>query len=266
MAKKSDDPQPVEGAPSWMVTYGDMMTLLLCFFVIIVAMSETKKDERFRKVMEAIRQQFGYHAAMQSTPGKRPPMNSLRDRLSGARRPESQQNHKHGNRTRSLSGRFVRVRRVREGLKITLGGPVLFKRGRAELSPEARDELENVAGALAGKPHKLAVKGHTDRRPLPPDSPYADRWDLGYARAKMVAEFLIAHGIDAARINIATAGAHETYKQTRQEVQRVLNRRVEIYVTESYVGDYLGKTRADAASGPTRGAARSQAQSAAAPG
>ena len=44
------------GAPAWMVTYGDMMTLLLCFFVIIVAMSEIKKEEKFRQVLESIRQ------------------------------------------------------------------------------------------------------------------------------------------------------------------------------------------------------------------
>ena len=43
-----------KGAPEWLVTYGDAMTLLLCFFVIIVSMSEVKKDERFQRVMERL--------------------------------------------------------------------------------------------------------------------------------------------------------------------------------------------------------------------
>ena len=50
------------GAPEWMVTYGDMMTLLLCFFVIIVSMSEIKKDEKFLQVLESIRSAFGSKA------------------------------------------------------------------------------------------------------------------------------------------------------------------------------------------------------------
>ncbi len=57
MARKKDNPQ---GAPDWMVTYGDMMTLLLCFFVILVSMSELRQETRFKKVMESIRQAFGY--------------------------------------------------------------------------------------------------------------------------------------------------------------------------------------------------------------
>ena len=56
MARKKK--QAPAGAPQWMVTYGDMMTLLLCFFVIIVSMSEIKKDERFQEVIESIRSAF----------------------------------------------------------------------------------------------------------------------------------------------------------------------------------------------------------------
>ena len=251
MAKKSEE-RTAEGAPGWMVTYGDMMTLLLCFFVIIVAMSETKKDEKFRKVMDAIRQQFGYHAAARAVPGSSPPLNSLLDRLSGAGLPRSQDAGKHGNKTRSLTGKFLRVRTVRDGLKITLGGPVLFKWGHAALSGLAQDELNTMAEILAGKPHKMTIKGHTDCRPLPSGSPYADQWDLGYARAKTVAESLIRKGIDPARISIATSGPFETVKQTRSDVQRALNRRVEIYVTEAYVRDYRGPSKAPGASATDR--------------
>ena len=250
MAKKRKEEPKLEGAPEWMVTYGDMMTLLLCFFVIIVAMSETKKDEKFLKVMNAIRQQFGYYAATQAVPGMSPPLNSLLDRLSGAGLPLSTHAGKHGNRTRSLVGKFLRVRTVRDGLKITLGGPVLFKQGRADLPDAARDELNTLAEILVGKPHKLSVKGHTDRHPLKEGDPHKDKWDLGYARAKAVAQYLIGKGVDRQRINIASAGPHETFKQTRSEVQRSLNRRVEIYVTEAHVQDYLGGPKRQGAPGP----------------
>jgi flagellar motor protein MotB len=49
-----------------MVTFGDMMSLLLCFFVIIVSMSEIKKDERFQVVMESLRKAFGNTGEMRA--------------------------------------------------------------------------------------------------------------------------------------------------------------------------------------------------------
>ena len=64
--KKQEGPK---GAPEWMVTYGDAMTLLLCFFVIIVSMSEVKKDERFQEVVESLRRAFGgYVGAVGAVP------------------------------------------------------------------------------------------------------------------------------------------------------------------------------------------------------
>jgi len=65
--------QDEEGAPAWMVTYGDMMTLLLCFFVIIVALSEIKEDERYRAVVESLQEAFGYRGGVGTAPTETPP-------------------------------------------------------------------------------------------------------------------------------------------------------------------------------------------------
>ena len=77
--KKSE---PKAGAPEWMVTYGDTMTLLLCFFVIIVSMSEVKKDEKFQQVVESIRKAFGgYVGNIGALPIENTPTGSLLQRL-----------------------------------------------------------------------------------------------------------------------------------------------------------------------------------------
>ena len=60
MAVKKKPAAESAGAPLWMVTYGDMVTLLLTFFVMLLAMSEVKKDDRFIDFMQAIREAFGY--------------------------------------------------------------------------------------------------------------------------------------------------------------------------------------------------------------
>ena len=75
MARKKKPPPP--GAPEWMVTFGDMMSLLLCFFVIIVSMSEVKQDQRFQKVIESIKRSFGSDMSIGVAPGDNVPTNTM---------------------------------------------------------------------------------------------------------------------------------------------------------------------------------------------
>ncbi|NLF31949.1 MAG: MotB, partial [Planctomycetes bacterium] len=82
MARKQQAPQ---GAPEWVLTYGDMMSLLLCFFIMIVAMSELKQDERFRKVVESVQREFGYSRSIGMAPADMPPeMSPTQRRLATA--------------------------------------------------------------------------------------------------------------------------------------------------------------------------------------
>ena len=57
MAKKCKCAPP--GAPAWVMTYGDMMTLLLTFFIMLVALSEIKKEDQFRAIVKAVKKAFG---------------------------------------------------------------------------------------------------------------------------------------------------------------------------------------------------------------
>src|SRR6185312_4715205 len=67
---------PPAGAPEWVVTYGDMMSLLLTFFIMLVSMSELKSDSgKYRAMLDAIKQVFGPEAGVYGAPG-----NSLQKR------------------------------------------------------------------------------------------------------------------------------------------------------------------------------------------
>ncbi len=69
-----------DGAPAWVVTYGDMMSLLLTFFIILVSMSELKADHKFQRVMESLRQALDTRVASAvSRPNNRPSHRSLSD-------------------------------------------------------------------------------------------------------------------------------------------------------------------------------------------
>ncbi len=239
MARKKKEQRA--GAPDWMVTFSDMMTLLLCFFVILVSMSEIKKDKKFYEVMESLRVAFGGHQALvgavQSDNTRK---NSLIEMLMELQLPSPVK--KQGDTDDpGIEGRKWRVTDVRHGTKIVVGGQISFGRFSATLMPEARRLIAKTADVVRGQNFKIAVTGHATREPLPPDSPHLDKMELSYARAKAVRDELEANGVRATRILCIAAGDSEPLlAQAYTEERRAENRRVEIVVTEDTVEDYEG--------------------------
>ena len=67
-----EEPEP--GIPEWVVTFGDMMSLLLTFFIMLVSMSEMKEDEKYQAMVESFREQFGHDLTQASmVPGNSKP-------------------------------------------------------------------------------------------------------------------------------------------------------------------------------------------------
>ncbi|MCP4248214.1 MAG: OmpA family protein [bacterium] len=233
------------GAPEWMVTYGDMMTLLLCFFVLLVAMSEIKQEDKFLQVVESIRKAFGYERAIQTAPGPEVPLNALiRDLQTIIVPPEV--SHQGDADEEGIEGRVVKVTDVRDGIQIVVGGRITFPRFSAVLKPQAEERLTRVAEKIRGKNTKIIVRGHATREPLPEDSMYDDAMDLSYARTRAVAAALVGSGVRAPRITIEANGDREPLNaQAYTEKRRAVNRRVEIIVTEALLQEYAGNPMTD---------------------
>jgi len=229
------------GAPEWMVTYGDMMTLLLCFFVILVSMSEVKKDQKFQEVMDSIRTAFGYDGAIGSVPVTNSNKNSLVEQLRKVVLPELTK--KEGDSDdEGIDGRVFRVTNVRDGIHVEMGGRISFERFKAELKPEARALLEGLVSKVMGHRTIIRVRGHATLEPLPAESPFRDPMALSVARARGVADALVELGIRAERIRVEGAGNYEPLlAQAYTEERRAVNRRVEVIVTEAIVDDFAGK-------------------------
>lgn len=230
-----------EGAPDWMLTYGDMMSLLLCFFVIIVSMSEIKKDEKFLKVLESIKQAFGYDAQIGNVPIPKPVQNSMLQQLQQIIVPIWE--HNRGDTTQeSMEALKPLVTDVREGILVEIGGRIAFDRFSAVLHPEAEDMIAQLAAKVAGHKTIIKITGHATTEPLPPDSPYGDPWGLSYARARAVADTLEAHGVRPDRVRLVAAGCQAPLEaHAYDEPTRAVNRRVEIVVTEALVDEYAGR-------------------------
>ena len=244
-----DQEEAKEGAPDWMVTYGDLMTLLLCFFVILVSMSEIKEDERFHQVIESLRAALGGHqGAREPIPGLRAAQaNTLIQRLLEID-PPLRENNRGDTDVEGIEGVKFRVTNVRDGIEVVVGGTITFDRFSATLKPEARNIVRKVAERLRGYNHKVLVRGHATREPLPPDSIYADARDLSYERAKAVVHQLERSGVRDIRLTPIPVGDTEPLvRQAYTEERRAINRRVGILVTEDLIQDYAGTTPAQEA-------------------
>ena len=119
-----------------------------------------------------------------------------------------------------------------DAVRISIAGDILFDTGRAELRPEARDRLLQIAGILRDNTYTINVVGHTDSMPNH-SLKYPTNWELSAARATTTARFLIeTAGIEASRFFISAHAWHQPVKPNSNPINRRVNRRVEIILTK----------------------------------
>lgn len=214
---------PPTGAPDWFVTYADLMSLLLTFFIMLAAMSDARNEPRVAQAVEAMHKQFGpdRNAAFSLAPPR-------------------------GARTEGPPGRSPLVKTVRSGEPAVAGGVLLFEEDSAEIGDAAREEVRFIHQQFQGKLQKIEVRGHTTRRPLPSGSPYADHWALAYARCRAVADLLVSFGTDPKRIRLSAAAGYEPAYTGDDVHRRRENSRVEVFLLNEFV---VHADRADPAAG-----------------
>jgi chemotaxis protein MotB len=240
MARKKQ--KAPEGAPEWMVTYGDMMTLLLCFFVILFSLSELKKEEQVREILESLNKAFGgYKTSMGPTPGPEPPKNTLLQILRRIRPRIDPKKRGHAV-VEGQTGRYTEVRRVNEGAEFQIGrgGRSPFARGEDRILPEFEPELRRLADALRGCNNVLSVRGHCSLDDFAPGSAREKYDELSYARARAIKEFLVGRcGIRPKRIRAVACGANQPLNARAYTAEEHAdNRRVEIIFRQVLVDDF----------------------------
>ena len=220
--------------PEWVVTFGDMMSLLLCFFILLAAFSELKKEHEYQRVITAVQEAFGYSGGVGVMPTDDPPMRSMIELLENIAAQTAKESKVAQAPDQGIKGKQTRVTRVHDGLMFTVGGSLTFEPGSAELKEGAKDELRKIANLMRGRNNKVGVRGHAARKVLPKDSPFKDLLDLSYYRAKVVAEFLMTEGgLRPERIVLDARGDTEpvAVRQYSDEGQAE-NRRVEVIMLE----------------------------------
>ena len=240
------EPEPDNSGdiPEWVVTFGDMMSLLLTFFIMLVSLSEIKNQEKYQALVESMRRQFGHDTASNTlAPGEHKARNSELSKLASQGRAMRANTMEGGDRVKASRGEHPRVRTLRQAHRTVIGAVVYFDDDSAHLTEDAKAELQRSALQMMGKPQKIEVRGHTSLRPLAPDGPFPDQWALSYARCRAVQEFLEELSIDPRRIRLSQAAQYEPYtlEVSPQSLRR--NERVEVHMLDELITDHQGSAQ-----------------------
>ena len=237
MAKKAK--KAPEGAPLWCLTYGDMMSLLLCFFIMLAALANfDDRDKMFMIAMESIRRAFGNPGQAGWMPDNTIDFKSFLVRFETLVVPDKAKNFGLSQEP-GAEGEYYRVRKIRDGAELVIGGPIAFGRFSAEIEPAMDAVLQQLVEEIRGKRNKIEIRGHTTREPLPEGCGFRDQIELGYARARNVRDRLVELGADPRALRVVSVGPYEPLlKETYTDGRRAADRRVEIVVTQALLSDY----------------------------
>ncbi len=247
--RKSKDDDGVDmSSPAWMTTYGDMMTLLLCFFVLLFSFSVIDAD-KFEKVMQALKDKLGVLQGGRTLSQGIMVDNGLRDKnFTDSTFDENefeqliQELESHIIESNLQSD--VTLEENEGGLVVRMTGKVLFDLGKADLKKEGMEALSELAIFLEGIPNYIEIEGHTDDLPINNEE-FPNNWALSANRSIDVCNYLMENTkIDPQRIQLKAHGPYKPIKPNNSPENRALNRRVDIVILRNYLSEESGDATA----------------------
>lgn len=258
MAAKKREEEAPPSALGWMVTFSDMVTLLLTFFVLLLSMCslEAKKVKAMQRVtleamgvlFEGERGEIGFKTILSGKEkvlfkGERAGLRLRTVVMAKEVMKEAV------SETEIISDRYARlkIRLVREhligtvefeetekGLNLLLRNKLLFKPGRAEINPEGTSVLNRIGENVKDEEVDIIVEGHTDNVPISAGR-FPSNWELSIARAVSVVKYLAEEaGINQARITAVGYGDTKPRVSNDTPENRGKNRRVEIVLAPKF--------------------------------
>ena len=250
-----DDEPASGGAPAWVMTFADLMSLLMCFFVLLLSFSEMDA-QKFKEIAGELSKAFGVQRQVQASD---PPMGSnivfpnvtaglggevtpAVDALSRTSADELTQATADALReslASELASGGIQLDEGRQQIILRVEENGSFPSGSADVTPAFESLLSRMAVVLARVPGHLTIEGHTDDVPIRTER-FHSNWDLSASRAAAVANALLRHAdIDARRIRVEGHAATDPREPNTGEAARARNRRVEIIVDQSGDADTI---------------------------
>jgi chemotaxis protein MotB len=266
MARRKVEETPPKGTPAWLATFGDLMNLLLCFFVMLFSMSNVDAV-KYEQVAASLASSFSGLSGSDSSIEKGVLISSGISQLGkldeyfssmdqDTKEEESTVNKKEAYESEALKEseqmaeqveQFVTDNGVQEEIEInfnshyvllTLNGAFLFDSGSAEIKKEALPLIDKVGLIIEKYSDRIVeIEGHTDNVPIS-NSKFRNNNELSSARALAVLEYFINYkGIDPVKLKSSGRGEYVPVADNSTAEGRARNRRVEVKIYNSY-SDY----------------------------
>ncbi|TVS07830.1 MAG: hypothetical protein EA423_03150 [Phycisphaerales bacterium] len=236
MARKKKQRQEA-GVPEWVVTYGDLMSLLLCFFILLAAFSELKQPREYRRAVESIQEALGFKGGLGQIINKGNPRNTMINRMRENATMAGDKASRAEINEQNVPGRDQTVTALHDGSRWAIGGGIAFEAGSWELTPAAEEALASVAERIRGQHRKVELRGHAwgvaDLRSG------LDYRELSFRRALEAERYLVEkQGVRAEILLPVAAGNTEPKAAGPFDVGDTTgNRRVEIVLTEQTLSE-----------------------------
>lgn len=217
--RKDDLENQLNKSALWAVTYGDLMSYLMIFFLLLFTFSIAKSDKtKIRKYEESlikIQQTFGGKIDEKYIEKKEQEMKeeNFEKKLKEIQRKDFEN--------------LFEVEMNEKKVKLILKEGVLFDSGSAVLKPQAQDLLIPVIEELKKLPNDIIIEGHTDNIPIK-SGKYLTNFELSMARAYSVIDFMQKNGIDPKRLSGIGYGEWRPIADNSTPLGRAKNRRIEI--------------------------------------
>ncbi|GAA1442080.1 OmpA/MotB family protein [Leifsonia poae] len=240
--RKHEPEEEHENEERWMASYMDMVTVLMCMFIVLFAMS-TVDQKKFAELKDSLATGFGQVKSQKI------------DTASGVIVPPSQVDDKGDNTDLALAEQEAsNLKALRDRIMLALGrdglqtdvtmkidargltiglvgNETFFASNRAELSATAVAVLNDIGPAITGAPYQVSIEGHADLRQ--PGAPYPTNWELSAGRATSVLRHLVeVNRFPQGRIAAVSYGSARPLANATGTSDRDLaaNRRVDVVV------------------------------------
>ncbi len=237
MIRKIQNSKEVEETKTdrYLITYADLITLLLGLFVILYASAQVD-EEKYKELSNAFTSYF------QS--GNTPPANGngvlsgSKSALPNPANPEKSDKslmqiayQTEQSLKKYLDDGTIKIRKSDKEITLILSEKLLFESGKAEIQQEGSNVLDSVSKFLTGIDYEIKIDGHTDSSPIKTFR-YESNWHLSTARALNVAYLMVRNSMPEKNLVVRGYGSQRPVSDNTTEEGRTLNRRVEITITD----------------------------------
>jgi chemotaxis protein MotB len=234
------------GGERWLITYADLITLLLAFFILMYTMSkqDSKKYQEVAAHLKAIFSGSNSVLATGNVAGKVPVELSFKggaENVAALKEQLEKELREIGNQGPGNKLEKISLISDERGLVVRAMENAFFDTGKADLTLRARTALDGIAPVVKNMPNHVRVEGHTDNVPINTNE-FRSNWELSVRRATEVVRYLIErHGFPPDRISASGYAEYRPIAANDSPDNKALNRRIEMIIIKTAEGEHQPK-------------------------